>query len=395
MSMPSRLAAIVLVVLTSWTPELSATLILAYRGGGEVVIAADSMRIVMTRPPVRIAACKILNFGDVVFTGAGDTTLPGDGFSIESITASLHEREGVGAETLRERIAKFDQEAITAFERLHEQRRTTRPVTFTYIVGFVREGQAVVHSRRLKSADGVAEIGEWEMLADGVVLVAGQPEVLDHLSAVRGPDRPGTRSTPTPGRAARRSACTPARANAGTPSTACTASRTCRGSEGGAGGATRRSSPWKRSRSPPRPRHRRSLARPCASTCSEARGRAGNTATRRSRRCGSDTLRAASPPCAPGRALSTPTTRQQCGSWWPGSPNAIAARPRVPAHGHAATVHRRGSATTYAPTAWSATACMTTPGACGCRARTRCSKAISRVCGVHREPSHDDNRNSA
>ena len=180
-----------LVVLASWTPELSATLILAYRGGGEVIIAADSVRTVATTPPVRIAACKILNFGDVVFTGAGDTTLPGDGFSIESITASLHERERVGAKTLRERIAKFDQEAIAAFERLHEQRRTTRPVTFTYIVGFVREGQPVIYSRRLASANGVAEIGEWEILPDGEVLVAGQPEVLDHLSGARSPDRPG------------------------------------------------------------------------------------------------------------------------------------------------------------------------------------------------------------
>ena len=52
MSMPSRLAAIVLVVLASWTPELSATLILAYRGGGEVIIAADSVRTVATTPPV-------------------------------------------------------------------------------------------------------------------------------------------------------------------------------------------------------------------------------------------------------------------------------------------------------------------------------------------------------
>ena len=191
MSIPARLAAIVVVILASWTPELNATLILAYRDGGEAIIAADSMRTVATTPPVRIAACKILNFGDVVFTGAGDTTLPGDGFSIESITASLHERERVGAKTLRERIAKFDQEAITAFERLHEQRRTTRPVTFTYIVGFVREGQPVIYSRRLASANGVAEIGEWEILPDGEVLVAGQPEVLDHLSGARSPDRPG------------------------------------------------------------------------------------------------------------------------------------------------------------------------------------------------------------
>ena len=192
MFIPARLAAIVLVMLASWTPELSATLILAYRDGSEVIIAADSLRTIRTTPPVRIAACKILNFGDVVFAGAGDTTLPGDGFSIDSITASLQERKGVGAETLEERITKFDREAIAAFEKLHAQRRTTRPVTFTYIVGFVREGHPVVYSRRLKSADGVAEIGEWEMLPDGEVLAAGQPDVLDHLAGARGPDRPGT-----------------------------------------------------------------------------------------------------------------------------------------------------------------------------------------------------------
>ena len=49
MSIPARLAAIVLVVLASWTPELSATLILAYRGGGEVIIAADSVRTVTSQ----------------------------------------------------------------------------------------------------------------------------------------------------------------------------------------------------------------------------------------------------------------------------------------------------------------------------------------------------------
>ena len=191
MSIAARLAAIVLVMLIGWIPELSATLILAYRGGGEVIIAADSLRTVRTTPPVRIAACKILNFGDVVFAGAGDTTLPGDGFSIDSITASLHEGKGVGAKTLKERVAKFDREAMAAFQKLHSQRRTTRPVTFTYIVSFVREGRPVVYSRRLKSADGVAEFGEWEMLADDEVLVAGQPEILDHLSSARRPDRPG------------------------------------------------------------------------------------------------------------------------------------------------------------------------------------------------------------
>ena len=189
--MPARLAAIVLATLASWTPELSATLILAYRDGGEVTIAADSLRTVWATPPLRVEACKILNFGDVVFAAAGDTTLPGDVFSIDSITASLHERKGVEAETLEQRIARFDRDAIAAFQKLHSQTRTTRPLSFTYVLGLVREGRPVVYSRVLKSANGLAEIGEREMLADGVVLVAGQPEVLDHLSGLRSPDRPG------------------------------------------------------------------------------------------------------------------------------------------------------------------------------------------------------------
>ena len=45
----------------------------------------------------------------------------------------------------------FDEEAITASERLYEQKRTTCAVTFTYVEGFVREGQPVVYSRSFKS----------------------------------------------------------------------------------------------------------------------------------------------------------------------------------------------------------------------------------------------------
>lgn len=179
-----------LVTLLGWTVEARATLLAGYRSGDEVIIAADSLRTVKTVPPVRMQACKIRNFGDVVFAAAGDSTLPGQGFSIETISASLHERNRVGSDALTDRIAKFDQQTIAAFKKLHKQRQNGRPVTFTYIVAFAFEGRPVAHLRTLKSADGAVEIGRLETLAEGGVVFTGQSGIVDRLSGVTRPDDP-------------------------------------------------------------------------------------------------------------------------------------------------------------------------------------------------------------
>ena len=186
--MNSPLAAMVLATLLAWTPEAGATLIVTYRSSDEVIIAADSLRTIKTAPPVHIRACKIRNFGDVVFAAAGASTLPGQGFSIRAISANLHERNRSGPETLRDQITRFDERTITAFKKLHEQRKKTYPVTFTYIVAFSLEGRPVAHLRTLKSASGTVEIGRWETVAEDEVVFTGQSEIADHLSGVSKPN---------------------------------------------------------------------------------------------------------------------------------------------------------------------------------------------------------------
>ena len=73
--MPSRFVALVLVALVGWTAELGATLIVTFRSGDEIVIAADSLRTINTAQPQQVLACKIRNFGDVVFAATGRSSL--------------------------------------------------------------------------------------------------------------------------------------------------------------------------------------------------------------------------------------------------------------------------------------------------------------------------------
>ena len=67
--MASRFVALVLAALVGWTAELGATLIVTYRSADEIIIAADSLRTIKTAQPEQLLACKIRNFGDIVFAG--------------------------------------------------------------------------------------------------------------------------------------------------------------------------------------------------------------------------------------------------------------------------------------------------------------------------------------
>ena len=184
--MPSRLAALVLAALAGWTAELGATLVVTYRSADEIIIAADSLRTIKTAQPQQVLACKIRNFGNVVFAAAGRSSLPGGAFSLDAITANLHQRNG--PVPLWNRIVRFEEGTIAAFHKVHNERPETSPLSFTYILGFVREGRPVVYSRTLKSSGGTAEIGRPAVLAEGEVLFTGQPDIVDHLSGVSAPD---------------------------------------------------------------------------------------------------------------------------------------------------------------------------------------------------------------
>ena len=191
MSVRVRVAIIVVTVLASWTPKLNATLILTYRNAGEVIIAADSVRNLTTKPGIQVKACKILNFGDIVFTAAGATT-PGDGeFSIESITKNLHKGTGGGGENLNERINELDARVIAGFEKLGRQGLPIETISFQYVVAFIREGQPVAQTRILRNAGGKTTIGELAMVPENLTLVAGLSGGLHHPSGKSGPDRPG------------------------------------------------------------------------------------------------------------------------------------------------------------------------------------------------------------
>lgn len=186
--MRSWIVAFGIVTLVSWTEDVHATLIVAYRSSDEVIIAADSLRTVGTTPPFRILACKIRNFRDVVFASSGRSSLPGGVFSLDAITAPLHEDNGPVSEDVRNRIVRFDEQTIAAFKTIQNQSRKVGPITFTYILSFVQKGHPVVYSRTLKSSDGGAEIGRMEMLPEGEVLLAGQHDFRDHRSSVRIPN---------------------------------------------------------------------------------------------------------------------------------------------------------------------------------------------------------------
>ena len=72
--MPLRFMAFVLAAFVGWTVELGATLVVAYRSSDGIVVAADSLRtLVNSRTGQRgqVPACKVREFGDIVFAAAG------------------------------------------------------------------------------------------------------------------------------------------------------------------------------------------------------------------------------------------------------------------------------------------------------------------------------------
>ena len=182
--MSSRLVVFVLATLVGWTAELGATLIVTYRSANEIIIAADSLRTINTAQPTRVLACKIRNFGDVVFAASGSSSRPGGVFSLDAITQELHQTNVLVPVPLWNRIVKFDQGTIAAFNKVHNERSETSPISFTYILGFMLEGRPLVYSRTLKSSGGAAEIGRPEELPESEILFTGQPDIVDHLSSV-------------------------------------------------------------------------------------------------------------------------------------------------------------------------------------------------------------------
>ena len=181
----SWIIAIGIVMPLSSAQAAHATVIAVYRSSDQIIIAADSLRNVETIPPSRMLVCKIRSFGDIVFASSGRSSLPGGVFSLDAMTANLRADESLVSGGVRNRISKFEKYTVGAFKRVQYQSRQIGPITFTYILSFVEEGEPIVYSKTLKSVDGKAEIGGVETVAEDQVLLVGQPEYRNHRSSVR------------------------------------------------------------------------------------------------------------------------------------------------------------------------------------------------------------------
>ena len=193
--MPLRFMAFVLAAFVGWTAELGATLVVAYRSSDGIVVAADSLRtLVNSRTGQRgqVTACKVREFGDIVFAAAGVSHAAGP-FSLDAITVDLRQ-EGV---PLWDRIRRFDHRTEVAFNEAHNGKPETGPAFFTYILGFMLEGRPFAYTREFRSSGGDVEIGAREDLPEGEVIFMGQPDIVDHLSSVSIPDGVGDLERPS------------------------------------------------------------------------------------------------------------------------------------------------------------------------------------------------------
>ena len=152
-AMPLRFMALVLVVFIGWTAELGATLVVAYRSSDGIVVAADSLRTrvnLRTGQREQVTACKVREFGDIVFAAAGVSHAAGL-FSLDAITVDLRQEDV----PLWDRVRMFDHRTEVAFNEAHNGRPETGPAFFTYILGFMLEGRPVAYTREFRSSGGV------------------------------------------------------------------------------------------------------------------------------------------------------------------------------------------------------------------------------------------------
>ena len=191
-AVPRGIAVFALAIFASWTTEVNATLILTYRSSAVIIIAADSLRNIRTIPREQSWACKIRNFGDILFAASGDTSRPAGVFSLDTITASLKQGNGSVRETVEKRFRTFDNRTVTAFRKVQHQSRQIGPVTFTYIVSFIQNGYPTAYTRTLQSIDGVPSIGKIEEVREGALLATGQSGIADDMpeGIKRDQDRP-------------------------------------------------------------------------------------------------------------------------------------------------------------------------------------------------------------
>ena len=179
--MPHVLRSIIVLFLILTAAPAAATTVLAIRQGARILIAADSLRIGTTDRGSRVPhlACKVRNYGNIIYTAVGRYQPPA--ISPDALAVNLLPR--YESEPIRDKIARFAEEAKTAFESYNSGVLSDH-VIFTYVIGFFEAGGAVLLTQRFLSVGGRLEVERQNEVEDNTLFRAGQTEFLNHKQFV-------------------------------------------------------------------------------------------------------------------------------------------------------------------------------------------------------------------
>ena len=166
---------LVLIASLLYTAPAAATTVLAVRQRGEIVIAADSLRGLERPTEERIVtqACKIRNFGDLVFGAAGKYLHP-------VLTPDLLADYLLGSqEPIRLRAARFADEIEARLLRVPHNDGEILALNITYVLGFFEESQPVLLSQTAKRVNGEVVVNPVEEIPEGVIVMPGKSSVFD------------------------------------------------------------------------------------------------------------------------------------------------------------------------------------------------------------------------
>ena len=177
--MRKSITAIVLLAVLLCTAHADATIVLAVRQRGKIVIAADSLRGLERPTGERIVtqACKIRNFGDLVFGAAGKYLRP-------VLTPDLLADYLLGSqEPIRLRAARFADEIEARRLRVPHNDGEILALNITYVLGFFEESQPVLLSQTAKRVNGEVVVNPVEEIPEGLIVMPGKSSVLTKIRA--------------------------------------------------------------------------------------------------------------------------------------------------------------------------------------------------------------------
>ena len=170
-----KLASVCLIAALLAATIAEATTVLAVWQRGEIVIAADSLRNLELPTGERIAthACKIRNFGDLVFGAAGKFLHPV--WTPDLLAASWRGSE----EPIRRRVARFANEMEARLLGVSHNDGEKLALNITYVIGFFKENTPILLSQSAQLVNGEVVVKLMEEMSEGLIVMPGQSSLLD------------------------------------------------------------------------------------------------------------------------------------------------------------------------------------------------------------------------